>query len=149
MERAAGVEPASSGWRPVALPLSYARLSSSAQFCYEIRMDDEDLTEQIARLEARIEELAEMRERCRKLMLASRLAIIAGLVLVVVMLLGVVGFNATAMLAGITAVVGGIVVFGSNSSTADQAAAALRDAEAERARLIGMIDLKVVGETIH
>ena len=29
MERAAGVEPASSGWKPAALPLSYARIRKS------------------------------------------------------------------------------------------------------------------------
>jgi hypothetical protein len=41
-------------------------------------------------------------------------------------------------------VIGGIVVFGSNTSTSKQAAA-LKAAEAHRAELIGMIDLRPVG----
>jgi len=112
-------------------------------------MDDEDLTAQIALLEEQIEELAERLERCRKLMLASKLAIGAGLVVIVVMLLGLAGFHPTAMLAGITVVIGGIVVLGSNSSTTDQTILALQNAEAERAQLIGRIELRVVGATIH
>lgn len=112
-------------------------------------MDDGDLTEQIALLEAQIEELTETLERCRKVILASKLAIGAGLIVMAVMLLGVVGFNPTAMLASMTAVIGGIVVFGSNTSTAKQTTAALQAAESQRTALIGMIDLRVVGETVH
>jgi hypothetical protein len=100
-------------------------------------------------LEAQIEDFAETIERCRKLIVAAKVAISAGFILVAVMLLGVVGFSPTAIIAGITAVIGGIVVFGSNAATVTQMTAALRAAEAERARLIGMIDLRVVGETIH
>ena len=112
-------------------------------------MDEGDLTAQIALLEVQIEELAETLERCRKAIVASKLAIGAGFIVMAVMLLGVFGFNPAAMLAGITAVIGGIVVFGSNTSTLAQTEAALQAAEAQRARLIGMIDLRVVGETIH
>jgi hypothetical protein len=112
-------------------------------------MDDVDLSAQIAQLEERIETLAETIERCRKVILAAKLAIGGGFIVTGVMLLGVAGFSPATMLAGITAVIGGIVVFGSNTSTLRQAAAALQHAEAERARLIGMIDLRLVGETRH
>ena len=112
-------------------------------------MDGGDLTEQIEALESQIEDLAGVLERCRKLMLASKLAIGAGLAVIAVMLTGAIGFSPTAVLAGITGVIGGIVVLDSNNSTARQTANALRIAEAERARLIGMIELRVVGETIH
>ena len=37
------------------------------------------------------------------------------------------------------------MAFGSNSSTSKQAMAAMKDAEAQRAKLIGMIDLRAVG----
>jgi hypothetical protein len=112
-------------------------------------MDDGDLSEQIARLEERIEALTETIERCRRIILASKLAIAAGAVLIVVMGLGLLSFNPTAFLAGITAVIGGIVVFGSNTSTAKQATAAQQQAEAQRTQLIGMIDLRVVDGTCH
>jgi hypothetical protein len=112
-------------------------------------MDDDDLSAQIALLEAQIEDFAETIERCRKVILASKLAIGGGFIVTGVMLLGVAGFSPATMLAGITAVNGGIVVFGSNNTTQAQTAAALRQAEAERARLIGMIDLRLVGETLH
>jgi hypothetical protein len=112
-------------------------------------MDEADLTAQIALLEAQIEDLAERLERCRKLKLASKLAIAAGLAVIGVMLLGVIGSSPTATVAGLAAVIGGIVVYGSNNSTATQTVAALRAAEAQRARLIGMINLRLVGETLH
>ena len=45
-----------------------------------------------------------------------------------------------------TAVIGGIVLLGSNRSTLEQSATALKAAEAQRAELIGRIDLRVVGD---
>ena len=49
------------------------------------------------------------------------------------------------MIGALAAIIGGVVGFGSNSSTAKQAMAAMKDAEAQRAKLIGMIDLRSVG----
>jgi hypothetical protein len=50
------------------------------------------------------------------------------------------------MISAISAVIGGTVVFGSNTSTSKQAAVAIKAAEALRAELIGKINLRVVGE---
>ncbi len=49
------------------------------------------------------------------------------------------------------ALLGGIVAFGSNISTAQEAASELAAAEVRRAALIGSIDLRIVpaGETLH
>jgi hypothetical protein len=49
------------------------------------------------------------------------------------------------------ALLGGIVVWGSNGSTANEAANELAAAEANRKALIGLIDLRVVAErsTLH
>ena len=109
------------------------------------RMDDGELREQIARLEARIEELAEAIESCRKIILISKAAIAVGVVLIVAATLGVIRFDPMVTIASIAAIIGGIVVFGSNTSTSEQATAAMKAAEAHRAELIGRIDLRVVG----
>jgi hypothetical protein len=48
------------------------------------------------------------------------------------------------MVAAFAAVIGGVVLLGSNRSTLQEATAALQAAEAQRAALIGEIDLRVV-----
>jgi membrane associated rhomboid family serine protease len=80
-------------------------------------MDDSDPREQIQLLESRIEELAEIIERCRKLMAISKAAIALGGLLTLAILFGAIGFDPVAMIAAITAVIGGAVLLGSNSST--------------------------------
>ena len=52
-------------------------------------MDDDDFHDEIAQLEARSEALAEGIERCRKISLAAKLAIAAGAIWIVLVLLGV------------------------------------------------------------
>jgi len=108
-------------------------------------MADADLRDRIARLEADIEQLAEGLERCRKVMLLSRLAIAAGAICILVYFLAPIGFDPAIMVGAIAAVVGGVVVFGSNSSTLKQTMAVMKDAEACKAELIGKIDLRTVG----
>jgi hypothetical protein len=104
-----------------------------------------DPRDQISRLEARIEELASVIESCRKLILISRVAIIAGGALLLAITLGVIRFDPVALMGATAAVMGGIVVFGSNTSTAKQAAANIKAAEALRTELIGKINLRPVG----
>ena len=99
-----------------------------------------DLREKIARLEADIEQLADSLDRCRKAMLLSKAAIAAGAILVLAYFLGPIGFDSTILIGAIAAIVGGVVVFGSNSSTSKQTMAALKDAESQRAKLIDRID---------
>jgi hypothetical protein len=105
-----------------------------------------DLHDQILRLEADIEELTEVIERCRKVILISKAAIAAGGIWLLALTVGVIGFDPMAMIGAIAVVIGGIVVFGSNMSTSKQAAVAIKAAEASRAELIGKIDLRTVGE---
>ena len=107
--------------------------------------DEGDRREQIRKLEQRIAELSETIERCRKLVLMSKIAIALGGLLALAMAFGVIWFDATIMIAAITAVIGGAVLLGSNSSTWDEKAAALTAAEASRAELISEIDLRLVG----
>jgi hypothetical protein len=51
------------------------------------------------------------------------------------------------MIGAIAAILGGVVVFGSNSSTSKQTTAAMKAAEIRRAELIDMVDLRTVGES--
>jgi hypothetical protein len=111
-------------------------------------MDEDDPADEISRLEARIEELAEIAERCRKIIFVSRAAIAGGAALLLVMMLGLFGSSQVAALGSIAAVLGGIVSLGSNVSTLRQTMDAIHAAEALRSDLIGGIDLRVVGERI-
>jgi hypothetical protein len=51
----------------------------------------------------------------------------------------------TIVIGALAAIIGGVVGFGSNSSTSKQTMAAMKAVEAQRAKLIGMIDLRPVG----
>jgi hypothetical protein len=110
-------------------------------------MVDSDLRDQITQLEADIEQLAETLERCRKAMLLSKLSIGVGAVWMLAYLVGAVGFVPAAMVGAIAAIIGGIVVFGSNSTTSKQTMAAMKDAETLRTRLIDRIDPRTVAKT--
>jgi hypothetical protein len=108
--------------------------------------DDGDLHEQILHIEAHIEELADVIESCRKIISISKAAIAAGGTLILVIIIGAVGFDPTVMIGAIAAVIGGTVVFGSNTSTLKQTMTDMKAAEAHRTELIGRMDLKVVGD---
>ena len=109
-------------------------------------MDEDDPADEIARIEARIEELAELAERCRKVILVSRAAIAGGAALLLATMFGLFGSSAVAAIGSIAVVLGGIVSLGSNVSTLRQTTDAIGAAEAQRSELIGGIDLRVVGE---
>jgi hypothetical protein len=109
-------------------------------------MADDDLRDQILCLEAHIDELTEIIESCRKAILVSKMAIAAGGIWLLVLTFGVIRFDPIAMIGAIAVVIGGTVVFGSNTSTSTQAAADIKAAKALRAELIGKINLRLVGE---
>jgi len=106
---------------------------------------DGDLSDQIARIEADIDQFAQTLEGCRKVMALSRVVIAAGGIWAVAYFLGVIRFDPTFMVGAIAAIIGGIVVLGSNSSTSRQTMAAMKLAETQRAKLIDMIDPRAVG----
>jgi hypothetical protein len=110
-------------------------------------VDEDDPVDDISRLEAQIEALAEVAERCRKIIQVSRAAIAGGRALLVVVTLGLFGLGPVAAIGSIAAVLGGIVSLGSNASTLQQTIAAIRNAEALRLDLISRIDLRVVSDT--
>jgi hypothetical protein len=109
-------------------------------------MNEGDPHDEIVRLEAQIEDLAAKVESCRKFILAARIAMAGGGIVLIAMLFDAIRFDPTAMAAAVAAVLGGIVVAGSNGSTAKEAGAELAAAESRRAALIGLIELRVVGD---
>jgi hypothetical protein len=111
-----------------------------------------DPREEIAELEVRIEELAEALERCRKFAFAARIAIILGALLTAATLLGFLTFTPIALVGGVAALLGGIVIYGSNASTSDELTKSLQGAEARRAALISRLDIRLVHDappTLH
>ena len=111
--------------------------------------DQEDLEsadphEGIVHLEEHVEELAAKIESCRKFMLASRIAVAGGGLVLAAMLVGVIRSDLRFMAASVSLLLGGIVVWGSNSSTAKEATKELAAAESERAALIEYINPRVV-----
>jgi hypothetical protein len=108
-------------------------------------MPSVDLRDQIEQLEERIEALAETAERCRKIMLFAKVVIVAGGAVMLAVVALPVRFEPAALFGAMAAVIGGIVVFGSNRSTREQTLRAMEAAEAERRELIGQVELRVVG----
>jgi hypothetical protein len=107
-------------------------------------MTDGDLRDQIAHLEADIEHLADGLDRCRKAMLLSKVAIVAGGIWISAYFFGLIGSDPTILIGALAAIIGGVVVLGSNSSTSKQITAAMKAAETQRAMLIDMIDPRAV-----
>ena len=107
-------------------------------------LEDLDPQWKIIRLEERVEELAARVESCRKFILASRIAVAGGGVVLAAMLVGAIRSDLGLMAAAVASLLGGIVVWGSNSSTAKEAAKELAAAESERAALIAHINPGVI-----
>jgi hypothetical protein len=112
-----------------------------------VDMSDDDLHEGISRLESEIEEFAEALERCRKITLISKVAITAGALLVGATTLGLTSFDPLIMIFAISAILGGTVLFGSNTSTKRQIELAMKSAEAALNALIDKIELRVVNDS--
>jgi hypothetical protein len=107
---------------------------------------EDDPTDKISEIEARIEELAGIAERCRKFILASRIAIAGGAALLLITMFGLIGSGPVIALGSIALVLGGIVSLGSNVSTLREIQSSIGAAEALRSEMISRIDLRVVGD---
>src|SRR5262249_384008 len=126
------------------------RLSTELMAETRYRMDDdfagtdEDPAAQIPRLETEIERLARVAESCRKIILAGKVAIGIGALVLLTAVTGVIRVDQLVPLPAIAAVLGGIVAAGSNSRPLHEATANMRAAEAQRARLIGALPFSAV-----
>ena len=123
-------------------------MSEAPSFRNSNLMAEDNPIDEISLIEARIEELAEVAERCRKIIVVSKSAIVVGFVLLLVMMLGLFPSNQAAAIGSIAAVLGGIVSLGSNVSTLRQTMAAMSAAELLRSDMIDRIDLRVVGDRL-
>jgi hypothetical protein len=107
--------------------------------------DEDDPRADISMIEARLEYLAGVSERCRKIILFSKWTIAGGAALLLAMMFGMLGSNQVIAIGSMAAVLGGIVSLGSNFSTLQQTTDAISAAERLRSEMIGQIDLKIVG----
>ena len=115
-------------------------------------MDRPGTPADIERLEARIETLQEAIARCRKIALAAKIAIAAGAVWLVLTFVGLAPFLPTFLFASLAALIGGVVLLGSNSTTWQQTETARAASEALRRDLIEQLELRVIDDdvpTIH
>ena len=110
-------------------------------------MSDDETRAQLAEIEERIEHLRDVIESCRKGMLASRLSILAGGILFVLNLVGLIG-PASLLLAllSFTAIIAGIVWLGANKTSREQALASLHLAQSEWQAATDQIQMSTVGE---
>ena len=111
-----------------------------------VEQDEDSPVDEISRIEAQLEELAEVADRCRKIILVSKAAIAGGGALLLVMIIGLFGSSPVIAIGSIAMVLGGIVSLGSNVGTLRQTMADISAAETVRSDLIGGIDLRVVGD---
>jgi hypothetical protein len=119
---------------------------SGQEHAWTDRRGHGELREEIVRLEAEIDELTGVVERSWKVGLFAKMALLAGAMWLLASTVGAISLDPVALIGAIAAVIGGIVVFGSNTSTSKQAALGIKAAEARRAELIGKIELRPVGE---
>jgi hypothetical protein len=99
---------------------------------------------EIEKLEARIEALAEKALACRKIAVIARVAAVGGALWALALFAGAMRFDPVQMVASLTLALGGIVAMGSNASTLEETNAAIAEAEARRASLIGAMSLRLV-----
>ena len=107
-------------------------------------MTDVTNVHEIEKLEARIEALVEKAMACGKIALIARVTSAGGALWALALFAGLVRFDPVQMVASITLALGGIVAMGSNASTLEETNAAIAEAEAERASLIGKMSLRLV-----
>jgi len=103
-----------------------------------------DPQQEIRDLEAEIEALTQAAERCRKVIVLSKVATGAGGLLLALILSGLVRVGPAVLVLAITALLGGVALFGSHTSTREEIAARISAHEARRAALIDAMALQPV-----
>ncbi|RBP11422.1 hypothetical protein DFR50_116117 [Roseiarcus fermentans] len=97
--------------------------------------------ERIEALESAIDELREAIARSRRLMTAGGAAAVAGPLLLVALILGLVAFTPALTLVALALLIGGIVLMGSSKSSTEQLERALALAQTQRDAAIDSLGL--------
>ena len=103
-------------------------------------MTNDDLSDQISLFDAEIDHLVRLAEGCRKIILISKIAIVLGALALLATMLGQIKFDQLVFVGSITAILGGIVAAGSNTSTLRQVRGDMRAAEQLRNKLIDQLE---------
>ena len=109
-------------------------------------MELADPRDEIAQIEAELERLAGVAERCRKIGMGAKAAIVIGCFWIGMLFGGAVLADGLKLMIAIILPLGGVVLYGSNESTARETAAKIATLERQRAELIGAINLRVVAD---
>ena len=109
-------------------------------------MSDDEQRAELAELEERIAHLRDTIESCRKAMLASRAAIVAGAIVFAANLIGVISPSLLLGLLSFTAIIAGIVWLGANKTSREEALAALVVAQSEWRTATDQIEMSTIGE---
>jgi uncharacterized small protein (DUF1192 family) len=110
-------------------------------------MSDDETQSRLTELEERIEHLRDEIESCRKGMLVARGAMLAGSVLFVINLIGLIAPPSLLLaLFAFTAIIGGIVWLGANKTSRYEALAALRAAQAAWRAETDDIEMSTIGK---
>ncbi len=104
-----------------------------------------DHHDQIATLEAEIESLSEQAERCRKTIMLAKLGALAGGLVLIALIVGLLASSAVLLIASVTAVLGGIALAGSSQSTLDALGRDIQQKEALRTEIINRLELQAIG----
>ena len=116
-------------------PAFTADLTTRAEF---------DAPDEIGAVEAEIERLVNVSERCRSLIRAGRIAVVLGAAVLLLMLISVLRFNPGTFVIAVAAVIGGIPFIGSSKSTLSVIQAELRATEARHWEIIEKLGREVV-----
>jgi hypothetical protein len=109
-------------------------------------MEFADPGDEIAQIEAELERLAGVAERCRKIGMGAKAAIIVGCLWIGMLFGGAVVADGLKLMIAIILPLGGVVLYGSNDSTARQTADRIATLERQRTELISAINLRVVAD---
>lgn len=109
-----------------------------------IRLVVDNAHKAIEDLETEIEGLAEAAARCRKILVGARALVIGGCALFAALILGLVRFDALALVLGLAAVPAGIALYGSNRRTLDDLESEIAARTLKRREIIDGLDLQPV-----
>ena len=103
-----------------------------------------EIGERIERIEEEIIDLSDRAENCRKVMLAARIGMIGGAAALAAFIFGILRFDGLVFVVAVTAILVGIVTYGSNKSTREQLLARIAELKGVRAAMIDSLRMDTV-----